>query len=1068
MSNISGDTFFIENSVNCSVIGTINGSVSFLDTSSNCGQVLNAIFSGGVNCGQACGCTIFCNSNSYGYVCGTGILRGNSVLYGAADCVIQCDQSRIDGGASVADCEFLITTGLPVNIYSNDSCYYTYLSGSGTISTGAWSNGYYNYGAKENDILGQIGVLALDTIDCAGWYFYSGGSAFLADGNFENASITNGCLNNICSNFPELIKYPSNLNTISYSMYENGISTGLLNGFYAKNNCEIIKLSSSTLNCCIVDGSFSNANSYPFLIENSNLIFNCGDEYIILDCIYVCIVDCTGFYSNGIFGQTTNSYYSICNWCASCGYSVLKLNESIPTPRLAINDNLYYIYCTGVPTLASGLYSNFAINGGIIDCSYFTNMPTSGIDCGCYIYESGVAISLGNVNNYILDNNLYYGSYQYYPFENYCLFPFKSDNTRIGLVAFSDGPQSNINGLIKNSHSFTCQQAGGFSDGCRAFYAEFSNIDSCWGIACVNTNFSCSTPFITEEACFPGAPVIKYYVYCGGIGCAVQGAFTNCWFENSCATTCTILTPVEAQDNLGYYYIYNSGVPSLAPDGAYVNLYVCNGVVAAGYYSCFPLAALDCSGLYIIYCDGIAYMPSGPYSNGYFNCFVINTDFSCLTPLAAQDNCNFYIYCSGIADGSVCNGPYSNYYLINNQINPYTCCTPIETIDQTGYYVNYNNGTAFVVDGAYTNFLFNNGYIRTDVAYSGPSLAIDGDSTTHYVFISGVGCLAADGPYSCAYFVNQQPDYTYLNDTPQQALDNGRFYRYCYGAAPILINGIRNDVPGFNGYPNGIYNFGDYGEYNPNPCFIAWANGPYINTYYCANEPNSALGIVTFDSQYICCGTDQGCVPEPRTAWLYCVNVGIDPTTVYYDTNASFTGSVTTLTCCLTNAGGTECNYTLISNSFVGCYVSINNLFYSCLNPLTPSNACYIFEDYYCCVYQCQILYDNVYCTCYYDVYCTCTYDFYDESINYIVQCTCEVCCGQDSCQVCCGSVPCGSEVVANSSISYYYYVSFACGLIADVSLCCSYTNLMDPTLNTSSCSNECAYFYQKVMAINL
>ena len=138
MSNISGNTFFIENSVNCSNLGTINGSVSFLDTSSNCGQVLNATFSGGVNCGQACGCTVFYNSCSFGYVCGTGILRGNSVLYGAADCVIQCDQSIIDAGASVADYEFLVTTGFPTNIYSDDSAYYVYLCGASTIACGFW------------------------------------------------------------------------------------------------------------------------------------------------------------------------------------------------------------------------------------------------------------------------------------------------------------------------------------------------------------------------------------------------------------------------------------------------------------------------------------------------------------------------------------------------------------------------------------------------------------------------------------------------------------------------------------------------------------------------------------------------------------------------------------------------------------------------------------------------------------------------------------------------------------------------------------------------------------------
>jgi hypothetical protein len=601
MSNISGNTFFIENSVNCSNLGTINGSVSFLDTSSNCGQVLNATFSGGVNCGQACGCTVFYNSCSFGYVCGTGILRGNSVLYGAADCVIQCDQSIIDAGASVADYEFLVTTGFPTNIYSDDSAYYVYLSGASTIACGFYPTSQTNGG-----------------FDLC--YFNTGSP--------------------ICS----------------CDVSENG---------YPSNGVKYINV----VNKYICFWGAANNASYPYYLL-------CSPN-----------------------GHTSIGYFDLAEACNSCTFECINLcasavvlaipkaNYTCSLPIQASDNCLYYIYDAATVTIATGFYSNYAINSGAIDCGYSTNMPAGAIDGGCQIYENGGAICVTGIN-YILDNSGYYGNLNNLQYinpacaqpiaykSNLCCFSLVTNDGSLFDIITNGAAQDGIfefgccsfsySALINNytfckddrtegtpfliyciSSQYSCRQgkyflycngSGIIPNGLYSNYAFDNSI-------LVNTNYNCALPQITLDNCC-------YYTYSVGVAAGATGAFSNYYFEPATiiATTCSITTPIAAQDN-SCYYLYSAGVAALAA-GAYSNYYFePAGIVATACNITPPISGLD-NGLFYNYCAGVPALASGPYSNFAFFEGVICTTFQIVC--TALDNSCVYRYTDGVAMYTVC------------------------------------------------------------------------------------------------------------------------------------------------------------------------------------------------------------------------------------------------------------------------------------------------------------------------------------------------------------------------------------------------------------------------------
>ena len=677
MSNISGNTFFIENSINCSDLGTINGSVSFLDSSSNCGQVLNAIFSGGVNCGQACGCTVFYNSCSFGYVCGTGILRGNSVLYGAADCVIQCDQSVIDAGASVSDCEFLITTGTPTNIYSNDSCYYTYSNGTPTLATGAWSNGYFSNGSACQTLSDNVSVLLTACSQDSNLYYeYSDYLICAANGNYRNGYFCNGLLVNVgdrcypdydpnfCILYP--IKPVPNASTSEYAQYcSDGTPREYEDGLYIvrdgsicfiQNKCSLFPIFQNTISIHKIK------NTCPAVQGNFFWLFYNSDN-------------CCLFAEGGPY-TTSSGYFAVSagvNLALGGNRNALIENSSLTcSSAIQAYDNcLYYTYNNGIASFATGLYSNYAINNGEIDCSYSTNMPTAAIDCGCQIYETGGALCVDNVN-YILDNGCYYGTLNDFQYQDtVCAKPiaFKSNLCLFSLIdccRFQDELNSYLYSCIftfgncsfsiccllsnccfikndrceitpldckPNNYFLYCNGLGIVPNGLYSNYAFDNSIS-------VNTNYNCALPQISLDNCC-------YYVYSTGVAAGATGAYSNYYFEpaTSIATTCSITTPIISQDNCGYY-LYTNGVAAAA-NGAYSNYYFEPAAsIATACNITTPISGLD-NGLFYNYCAGVPALANGPYSNFAFSEGCICTTLQALC--TAIDNSCVYRYTDGVA-----------------------------------------------------------------------------------------------------------------------------------------------------------------------------------------------------------------------------------------------------------------------------------------------------------------------------------------------------------------------------------------------------------------------------------
>ena len=703
MSYISGNTFFIENAINCSNLGTINGSVSFLDTSSNCGQVLNAIFSGGVNCGQACGCTIFCNSCNFGYVCGTGILRGNSVLYGSADCVIQCDQSTIDAGASVASCNFLITIGIPTNIYSNDSCYYTYSNGECTLTTGGWSNYYFLSGAISSNTYIQTGqsIYAIPyqaQDNCL--YYHSANSclAYVVDGAYANGYFSSGCVNcnfsSICVLNPSGYTLGENQNPNQWYLTYNSGTVAVANGLLPRVLwCGLILL--DFFKNGFVDPSCSSTVGMKYISTLNGYVClalaGCTQfEPYVSDAIYGCCQVGYVYCFATPNGTTSSGYFnSSCEGLSM--YSQIGATKVIPidvtftcgSALQAQDDSLYYTYCTGGAIVANGLYSNYAITGGVVDATYSTNMPTGAIDGGCLIYENGAALCVDNVN-YILDNCRYYGDLndlQDVAFQCGQPFAYKSCLCWFSVVLTNNELLFNLvnNALLCNgifhygNCSFTysnvinectfnkdertegtpllnnggtyflyCNGSGIIPNGLYSNYAFDNSIF-------VNTAYDCTLPQISLDNCC-------YYVYSAGVAVGgTTGAFSNYYFEpaENVATTCSIATPIQSQDTC-CYYLYTDGIASI-PSGPYSNFYfdaISNDrYIATTCNITPPISGLD-NGLFYNYCAGVSALASGPYSNFAFFEGVICTTFQIVC--TALDNSCVYKYTDGVAMYTVC------------------------------------------------------------------------------------------------------------------------------------------------------------------------------------------------------------------------------------------------------------------------------------------------------------------------------------------------------------------------------------------------------------------------------
>jgi hypothetical protein len=921
MSNISGNTFFIENSVNCSNLGTLNGQVTFIDCSMNCGQVCNAIFSGAGVCndGQAYGCTIFCNASNFGYVCGTGILRGSSVLYGSADCVIQCDQSFIDAGASVADYEFLVTTGIPTNIYSDDSAYYVYLSGVSTIACGFYpmsqTNGAFDMG-----------------------YFLTGSP--------------------ICSCDVSANGYPSD--GIKY--------INVLNKYI-----------------CFW-GAANNANcSYPYYLL-------CSPN-----------------------GHTSIGYFDLAEACGCCAFECINsasvvfaiqtTNYTCSLPILASDNSLYYIYDAATVTIATGLYSNYAINSGAIDCGYFTNTPASGIDCGSHIYENGGAICVTGVN-YILDNDCYYYASwaptqeTYYSVESY-----KTNNLKKSLIAIGDNTTVRVG---YNAFGGCCDGFAMVIGNC-SFRTSCNDYENCFFI--VDSSYNCSSPQPIGN---------KYFLYCDGSGIVPNGLYSNYAFDNSVLinTTYACTLPQISLDNC-CYYVYSSGVAAGA-SGAYSNYYFEPATsIATTCCIATPTMTLDNCCLYRTYCDGVAIVPQGLSYSNYYICYVDGSiePQDRPAPSEAQDNIGYYyIYCTGIAILAP-PGTYSNFVIDGNSQKLSSCSTnyPTCAIDNGLFYTYFEGGSNGAAAGLYSDHHYTNGCVDTIYTCALPQLTQD--NCCYYVYDTGLA-IGATGAYSNYYFEPATSIATTCSiTTPTIAQDNSIFYTYCDGCAAI-VTGCRNDVPGYDASPTGAYDFGNAGENNPVPCFVLYQYGPYIYTYFCNNQPDSATGIVVFSPTYICCGPNAGCVPDARSVWLYSSTIsccGYDPMSLGYDAVGCQTGLFSANSCLLYDCCINEtCLKTYSTCSCTNSsFAFINGLTYSCLNG-APLYGCYYICSNYSDCFTCE----DLTCPVYADCYCDC----YDENMN----CIGNYC----YCSYVCANLCCGSQTTLCSCYVTDKYVCFEAGTV--------------------------------------
>lgn len=1000
MSNISGNTFFIENSVNCSDLGTLNGQVTFIDTSKNCGQVLNAIFSGNGVCneGQACGCTVFYNSYNYGYVCGTGILRGNSRLYGGADCVILCDQSFIDASAEVTDYELLVNYSTPVNCYSLDNCYYTYSSGVATLATGGWSNAYIDLSSSSklhyalNPYGGRFYPIAYQAQDTCGWYKTSSDcSAAPIYPNWPENPYYQYFVNmafsgeNVNINTDKYVHLVVGNTSDNYQLYISGISCGALSGAYFKAHaasneschyfCYVILCNDysggvicsdilsvnipyepipQTIGSCIVL-PIQNAQLVEFNGNTVNVPMYMGLYY---DPPPVNYFGSYRFVPFDPIGAHDVAYLDNCvtDMMIYDGYGnaipirSLAVNYCNNTPQLSLEGN-YIIYCSGIGQIPNGAYSNYYLsNGSIVSGKIQANLNENMQFC----YEFPFLAQ---------DNNCYY----YYisgvacdPFLLKKVFPF-SDQCRDCAIAYLR--EEDVPDFI--NHTDSC-----------ALYSYFNTGD--YGTGIIHSEapslVGCNQPFLSRNCSF------SYFLTAG------NNVYTIA------KLACTFTTPIAA-----------------ATDSFLNDLSSC--AIGDRIYFTF-----DC---------GTSYLANGYYSNGIFcgNGRLALEFYPSLTPQCVLDNACYYIYDTGY-QAILANGNFSNGYFINGEEDlNYICLTPTSTQDD-GRYFYYCNGTAYMAEaGPYCNFYIchtfgsASNFVACEYTCLLPQAAFNTDCN-YFTYISGIA-NSATGAYSNYYFEPATCVATTCSITmPIAAQDNCIFYTYCDGCAAI-VTGCRNDVPGYDAYPTGAYNFGDNGENNPVPCFYEYKNGPYEYTYYCADVPFSRTGVINFDGQYcyVCAGPGCACAFDGRYGWIYHSTLccGFDPVPLGYGYYGLYCFDKHTVTCLTESSSSDTYSCTYFCNNELCCngIVMLDNIF--CLNIRHSAvydgvvnlslicHTCWSCRDLFC------------------DDYCTCTYDVYNTEDP-------PVCIGQDTCQVCCGQSCCGSEVTCNISCIYCNAIGFTSG----------------------------------------
>ena len=645
--------FFNDNSVN---IGSI-GAATFTGTSENSGTVGWATFqAGSVNVGEILFNALFLSgSTNGGNVVGlatfesgatnTGTTGVSSVYVDFAAWLAQ------NVGINIAQDGYWYVNNINYSYSSRAAAYAALVS---TPKSGAYSDGYYVDGTKNEGYVNPVPQLAQDAYV---WYVYNYATISTADGNYSNGHYSNGVKNlnyNSPNNTPEIAQD----DTLGY-IYADGVTPTIANGSYS---------------------NFTFINGYVQTAYDNNTPAE--------------VLDVPGWFvysaAAGGAGSTANGNYS--NGHYSNGVKSTTYNgDQYSNPELAQDDGLYYVYVNGVPTAANGAYRNGWYESGTKNNAVYI-APTFVInnnDGKYYEVAYGVtALANGPYTNGYYTNGV--------PNTTHYSAHGTPENAK-------DIPDPNGAYFIYLSGGISPQPASGlYSIG--YFYVDNGGR--------IDINYNVQLPDSDVQDQYQTPPVS--YVYTNGIGSLASGYYSTGYYSGGIATTPaetglhfsiddSKLRDYIAPNNQPLYtgtheslYYYEG----LAANGPYSNGYYASGLIDETYSNTTPQEASD-DGHWYTYAAGVATAANGPYSNGYYASGIFNTSYSNQTPQEATDDGHWYTYEAGVATAA--NGPYSNGYyntgVIQSNYNN-AALPPSQALDQPGTYLRYVNG---LVVGYWTN-----------------------------------------------------------------------------------------------------------------------------------------------------------------------------------------------------------------------------------------------------------------------------------------------------------------------------------------------------------------------------
>jgi len=327
-------------------------------------------------------------------------------------------------------------------------------------------------------------------------------------------------------------------------------------------------------------------------------------------------------------------------------------------------------------------------------------------------------------------------------------------------------------------------------------------------------------------------PVIDdslWYTYSSGIATIANGNYSNYSFssgeiDTNFTTVSGLLEfcyPVEAADNLGYYYEYSSGVASLA-SGLYVNAAYVGGETDITIDYIIPQKIKWTGGdAYCTYTTGIGTKASGAYTIGHYTDGLKDstTTNAPSTPEMAQDTggttnvtATYYYYSNG--DAVLATGAFSIGYLDANgqKDTNFSDSVPGNTTaqDDTGRYYTFAAGIADLATGLYKLGKYSNGEIDTNYnSQDGIPENSTEDTSLYQIYTAGVPAGGSTGKYPNYKLVSGAIDTTYTSPDANGTADYigtpevTELGLALYGNF-IYVAGVAS-VPNAGAYSNGYY-----------------------------------------------------------------------------------------------------------------------------------------------------------------------------------------------------------------------------------------------------------------------